>query len=415
MRQLIVTLIFFIALLLNTPSLFAGVNTFIFNSVTDTTLNPHLDHSDNKDLIDVFHHLFNNHNHPHATPPSSKTGHYHASVVPVAGYTLQTGFAVDLTGNLGFYTSEHEQANLSTITANLAYTQKSQILFPVQTNIWAKGNTYNFSGDWRYYKYPQYTYGLGGYSTTAQTNLLDYSYIRFYEAALKKVGKDFFLGVGYMLDYHWNISEKGNEDGTYSDFQKYGFSTQSVSSGVSLNLLFDNRRNSINPDGGFYANAVLRDNLTLLGSNSSWQSFLVDIRRYVKLNHHNDDVLAFWSYNWFTFNKAPYLDLPSNGWDTYNNTGRGYVQSRFRGKDMMYLESEYRFNISHNQLLGGVLFANAESFTEWGTNRFEKLLPGIGTGIRLQFNKHSRTNIALDYAFGMNGSGGVFVNLGEVF
>lgn len=385
------------------------------NNVSDLD-SLHLDQPDNKDMIDVFHYILNNHNHPHALKPATKTNHYHISVVPAVGYTLQTGFAVDLTGNLGFYTSEHNDANLSSINANIAYTAANQILFPIQTNIWTKHNKFNFQGDWRFYKYPQKTYGLGSLTTDAQGDQLDYSYIRFYESVLKNIGHDFFVGVGYQLDYHWKISEAGNMDGSLSDFSKYGLASTSTSSGISLNFLYDNRRNSINPEKGFCANAVFRNNFTFLGSNSNWQSFQLDMRKYVKLSNHSDNVLAFWSYDWLSFGgNTPYLDLASNGWDTYNNTGRGYVQSRFRGMDMLYFESEFRFKISKNHLFGGVLFANAESFSEPTTNKFTTILPGIGTGIRMQFNKHSRTNIAIDYAVGLRRQGGIFVNLGEVF
>jgi len=81
----------------------------------------------------------------------------------------------------------------------------------------------------------------------------------------------------------------------------------------------------------------------------------------------------------------------------------------------LYVESELRFNLTKNNLLGAAVFANAQSYSEWTTNKFEKILPGVGAGLRLKFNKHSRTNLAVDYAFGLNGSGGIFVNLGEVF
>jgi hypothetical protein len=40
---------------------------------------------------------------------------------------------------------------------------------------------------------------------------------------------------------------------------------------------------------------------------------------------------------------------------------------------------------------------------------------GYGAGIRIKLNKHSNTNVAIDYAFGQGGSQGIFMNLGEVF
>ena len=82
---------------------------------------------------------------------------------------------------------------------------------------------------------------------------------------------------------------------------------------------------------------------------------------------------------------------------------------------MLYGEAEYRFQLTHNGLLGGVVFANVQSFSEQNTNTFQTVAPGWGLGMRLKLNKFSRTNVALDYGWGLNGSGGVFVNLGEVF
>jgi hypothetical protein len=82
---------------------------------------------------------------------------------------------------------------------------------------------------------------------------------------------------------------------------------------------------------------------------------------------------------------------------------------------MVDLEAEYRFGILNNGLLGGVVFANAQSYSEISNNRFEVIEPAIGAGIRIKFNKFSRTNVCIDYAIGKNGSNGIFTNLGEVF
>ena len=128
------------------------------------------------------------------------------------------------------------------------------------------------------------------------------------------------------------------------------------------------------------------------------------------------NTLAFWTYDWFTLSgKPPYLNLPFTASDTYNNFGRGYIQGRFRGQNLLYCESEYRFGITKNGFFGGVVFLNAQSFSEPDTHRFKALLPGWGTGIRIKLNKFSRTNIAIDYGFGLHGSNGIFANLGEVF
>lgn len=134
------------------------------------------------------------------------------------------------------------------------------------------------------------------------------------------------------------------------------------------------------------------------------------------LQGNRKQVLALWSYNWLVLGgKPPYLDLPSTGWDGYNNSGRGFIQGRYRGEKMVYLESEYRFDITNNGLLGATIFANAESFSGLNSQKLQSVQPGAGLGLRIKLNKKSDTNIAIDYGFGTQGSKGLFVNIGEVF
>jgi hypothetical protein len=109
------------------------------------------------------------------------------------------------------------------------------------------------------------------------------------------------------------------------------------------------------------------------------------------------------------------LLLPSTGWDDPFNTGRGYIQGRYRGRNMFYLEAEYRFDILRNGFLGGVVFANAQSFSNVTYSELTTIAPGWGGGLRIKLNKESGSNLCIDYGFGLNGSRGFFVNLNEVF
>jgi hypothetical protein len=340
------------------------------------------------------------------------------AIFPAVGYTLQTRLAVIVAGNVAFFARGDTLAKLSSITSSLAVTENSQVVLPIQSNIWTKDNKYNLVGDWRISKYPQDTYGLGGTNDIdTSDNLINYSYFRLYQTLMRRINNNFYAGIGYNLDYHWNISEKGYSDGRASDFAKYpGDHYTTNSSGLSLNLLYDDRDNPINPLQGEYANIVLRNNFTFLGSDQNWQSLLVDVRKYITVGHKGN-VLAFWSYDWLVLNGTPpYLDLPSTSWDTYTNTGRGYIQGRFRSRQMLYIESEYRYHITRNGLLGGVLFANAQSFSQYpGNYSFQYVQPAAGLGLRVKLNKTSKTNIDIDYGFGLGESHGLFVNIGEVF
>lgn len=355
-----------------------------------------------------------------------RKGKLYLSALPAVGYTLITGLAGTIAANVAFYTSDDKDANVSSILTEPAYTQYHQILMPVQANIWTPGNKYNIQTDWSYKKFPQDTYGLGGEHTSSNDldkkgYQIDYSHARFYQTIFKTIRPDMFLGFGYYMDRYWNVAQKMDTTVALNsfkttDFYKYGFNSSSTSSGLTINFLYDLRRNSINPVKGYYFNIVYRNNLTFLGSDSHWQTILFDLRKYIHFPGNSKNVLGFWTYNLINLQgNPPYLAMPFTGCDTFINSGRGYIQGRFRGKSMLYFEVEYRFGILHNGLLGGVVFANAQSFTEPVTQNFENIHPACGGGLRFKLNKFSNTNVALDYGFGLNGSQGIFVNLGKCF
>jgi hypothetical protein len=143
---------------------------------------------------------------------------------------------------------------------------------------------------------------------------------------------------------------------------------------------------------------------------------LFETRKFFPLTRKWYAEMCVWTYVWLTLNgKPPYLDLPSTGWDAYNNTGREYVAGRYRGLNMLYLEAEFRFDILRNGLLGGVLFGNLQTFTEFSGSFFGPIQPGGGAGIRVKFNKNTRSNACLDYGFGSHHSSGFADNINEVF
>jgi len=378
----------------------------------DTLTNAHPDTSQ-RDIGDVLKSVFGNkqHTEPLIDTIGSKPI---ISFVPAVGYSLQTEFAATLTGNIVFRSTP--SSKISSITTSMGYTEKRQFTLPIVSTIWTKDNQFVFVGDTRFYVYPQSTYGLGSNSDIADKQHMRYNLFRLSEVVLKQVTGNFFLGAGYRLDQHWNISYKEPEDGGKSDYETYGATSRSTSSGISLNALFDSRDNAVNASKGFYAAVQYYDHARFLGSNTNWQSIVIDVRKYYNLPEGSDNVIAFWSYDWLVLSgKPPYLDLPSTSWDTYSTTGRGYIQSRFRGAQMVYLESEYRFKILANGLIGGVVFLNGESFSAAPGTKLESIQPGYGPGLRIKLSKVSKTNLDIDYGFGNQGSNGLFLTVGEVF
>lgn len=336
------------------------------------------------------------------------------SLAPAAGYTLEGGPIAVVTVNASFYTSNPSTTNLSVFTFGGQYSLRNQLMVPIISDIWSKNNKYDWLGDWRYYSYPSSTYGLGANTSLSRADATYYSYVKVYQEVLRHFGSNYYAGIGYNFDDHYNITD--NDDATdyhvYSNEVTNGLA-RTISSGPTVHLMYDSRSNINNPKDALLASVLFRDNFTVLGSTENWQYLQVEIRKYIKLSSH--DVLAIWNWNEFTNGPAPYFDLPADQWDTYSNTARGFIQGFYRGTNFVYLEAEYRFGITHNGLLGGVIFSNAGSATQWPGNKFEYIDPGEGVGLRVKFNKYSDVNLCIDYAVGLDGSHGFFFNLGEVF
>ena len=337
------------------------------------------------------------------------------SLIPVVGYSLHTGLTGVIATSTTFY-SDNERKKNSRILINGNYSVYHQYWFTVISNIFFEKLKLHLTGDTRYYKFPTITYGLGPKSTFSNPLHIDYSYLRFYQVAFREIAPNLFVGMGYNLDLHWNIEADSVPGSDLDQFVRYQKGNQSISSGISLNIQYDNRKNAVNPQNGIYANIQVRPKLTFLGSNKNWQSLLIDIRHYVKLPVSSHNILAFWSYNVITLSGTPpYLDLPSIGWDNYSTTGRGYAPGRYTGRNLIYFESEYRFSLTGNGLLGGVIFGNAQSIPNSISDNIRPIIPGVGFGLRIKINKFSGTNLAIDYGFGIRGSHGFFFNMGEVF
>lgn len=335
------------------------------------------------------------------------------SMVPAIGYTLEAGLDGSVTANLSFFTADPNTTYMSTIATIAQYSIRNQFVAPIMSRIWLKDNKIKLVGDWRFYSYPSKTYGLGDNTSFNSVDNVNYYYVQIHEIGYYHFLSHYYIGGGYYYDNHWDL-----RDYTYpseTDFLLYDNNLNStISSGPVVTVMYDNRANANNPQGGFYGSLLYRYNTTLLGSISNWQYFEAEFRKYFKLNPNL--ILAFWNRDLITWGGyVPYFDLPANGFGTEHFTGRGYIQSRFRGTDQFYGESELRFGITRNGLLGGVVFTNAETVPNWPNNTFTAIFPAGGAGLRIKFNKFSDVNICIDYAVGIGGSHGFFFNLGEVF
>ena len=342
----------------------------------------------------------------------SKDGDLLFSVIPVAP---ASGDKVAVSAiNASFYVGE--ESNISTIYF-FPYTDfKESYGLLLSPNIWLDKNKWNAVGDFRFIHNGSAEYGLGAATSIANPINIEYEQVRTYFTGQTRVIRHLYAGAGYNLDVFYSVKENPNAEQPVNDFNTYPYGTGSntTSSGITFNILRDNRKNQINPTNGFYTAAIFKVNNKSMGSTYDWGSFYLDTRKYISLSNKRHKVWAFRTFYWGTYGDVPYLNLPATFQDISGRAGRGYSPNRFRGKQMIYGEAEYRFDISSRGFLGGVVFANFQSLTEPGDEKFQYVKPAAGAGLRLKFNRNSDTNLTLDLAYGKDGMA-FHINLGEFF
>ena len=376
------------------------------------------------------------------------------AVIPAIGYNPALGFLVGVVGTFGMYLGAPADTTMSSLNALVLLTTKSQLVIQMGSTLMTVRNDWELQGDWRFLLYNQETYGLGtstsplaygvtinGWGSTEAIpggQPMKFDLIRLHEKVLRKVlGGHLYAGGSFLFDRYFGIVDESLDlsatvpvvTSHYAYSTLYGFDTSAyTTSGVAADVLYDSRDSSINPYVGLYAGLSLQLFPTWLGSSQASTYVGCDLRYYLGLS---DDVprnvLAFWVLaSGVTSGHRPYLALPSVGWDAKGTTGRGYVQGRFRGTAEVYAEAEWRFRITDNGFLGGALFVNAETFSrpavslpaygysQAASDLFQVVRPAGGFGLRFLMNRESRTNVRLDFGWGVD-SFAIYLGSGEVF
>lgn len=388
-----------------------------------------------KDLGDLVHGLFNKKDKPRKPPRK-----FMALVLPNISSNPSNGFVLGVGGTFNWYMGPHELTLVSAAPFNVALTSRKQLISFVKPNIYTKNNTWFLQGDWRFYLYSQPTYGLGtnapdsgnlpdgfhwegeGGSLESVSFPMKYNFLRAHEIVNRKIRSNLYAGIGYHLDYYYKIQDVNlhldsnppllTPHYTYSE--KYGYNPEAyMLSGLSTNLVYDSRDNQANPYKGFYANINYRYNFTFLGSDQTCSELWLEFRTYLKLSKQTPrHMIGFWVFGDFNLTgHMPYLTLPYLGGDQRARSGRGYINGRFRGRNLIYGEVEWRFPILPcSKILGGVVFINATTTDNpnQNINLFSYIKPAAGFGLRIMINKHFRTNINLDFAIGSKSQGFYF-------
>ena len=203
-------------------------------------------------------------------------------------------------------------------------------------------------------------------------------------------------------------------------------------SGLGVNVVWDNRDNLLNPRKGAFADIGSVFYRDYLGSDFNYSNLRMDVRKY--WNPFKNHTFAIRGNTYWTFASAG--EVPIRGLSRVGGGDliRGYFRGTFQDRNLISFESEYRLPFWKDDVdapiskfwkrMGMVFFVSgAQVYGDIESLDIGELNYAVGSGLRILFNKESRLNLRIDYAFGLspdsNGPGsrqtGLYFFLAEAF
>ena len=327
--------------------------------------------------------------------------------LPVVYYTPETRFGF---GALGMRLFSLDATDTTVRTSNVQlyglYTLNKQLMISPSYTLFFPEEKYILDGNLAYFKFPRYYYGIGNNLPETNEELVDYTLIRFENRFLRKLDQQLFGGIQWNYYKVYNVEQE--EGGLLESTQPYGWNGYTAS-GVGAAVVFDSRDLVVNPSGGAYLELGAVFNGRLTGSEYTFNHYTLDARKYYQL-HPNRHILALQVYGNFTSGEVPFLQLSQLGSATIM---RGYYQGRYRDKNLLAAQAEYRLPIWWR--IGAAAFAGlGDVAPELDEFSVSTLKPSYGLGLRFMVNESEKVNIRFDYAWGTETSG-FYLEITEAF
>ena len=286
------------------------------------------------------------------------------------------------------------------------YTQNKQYMTGVTPEIYFKEGTYKGSGDFGYLYFPDKFYGIG--NDTSKDDEEDYTsrLFRIKPILQRKMYSNLYIGFQYDFA-HAKVTE--TEEGKLLNSGTISGSEGGSASGIGVIVTRDSRDNNLYPTSGSYHQFSATSYGSVLGSDFTYNSYLLDLRHYKPV--FSKYILAFRGVIGTNTGNPPFQILNEIGSLGYYL--RGYTQSRFVDKNVVAFQAECRLPLFGR--LGLVGFAGCGQVAR----KFEKislkeLKPSAGFGIRFALIPEQKVNLRIDLGMGKDDSS-FDINILEVF
>lgn len=327
-------------------------------------------------------------------------------LLPILYYTPETKIAG---GAAVMYYYRNSGSKLSsrpsTIIPSLIYTQNKQIMAELSTYLYWKDEEYYSEGYLAYIKFPAKFYGIG--NNTSEDDEEEYTprLVRFKISLQRKVRPGFYLGLRYEFERRKLTEVK--KDGILEKGDILG-SERGVASGAGILASWDTRNSVFSPSSGGFHQFSVTLLKSALGSDYDFNRYTLDLRQYFPL--FSTHVIAFQGYMSSTTGDPPFQMLSLLGGQRMM---RGHYEGRYRDKNMIVLQAEYRMPVWWRFGLAG--FAGFGDVADKVSNfQLSSFKYSLGAGVRYQISPEEGINVRLDFGFG-EGTSGLYITLNEAF
>jgi outer membrane protein assembly factor BamA len=303
--------------------------------------------------------------------------------------------------------SRLNQSAPSAISAFAAYTTHKQVITELGAELYLDQNRLRVNGGIGYEEFPTTFWGIGNDVPSSAEAAYTPRSLGLELSVAREFAPSWYWGVGFEAT-HRRLAEV-ESGGKLSSRSVPGAADGRVV-GLGVGLVRDTRDNTVYPrNGGLYEFSVARYD-GVLGSDHEYTSVTLDMRQYQSpLQAH---VLAIRLLGETKFGNPPFDALPELGGDELL---RGYYGGRFRDKNLVAFQAEYRIPVFWR--FGIVGFAEAGQVADaLNDMRFSRTKVSAGGGLRFLLSPKEGLALRLDYGWGFDTStSGFYISLGEAF
>ncbi|MVN76888.1 BamA/TamA family outer membrane protein [Hymenobacter sp. HMF4947] len=348
--------------------------------------------------------------------------------IPVLFYQDETGLGYGLGGLLSGRLGQDTATRASNARVQYWTTQKSQSLLQFVHTIYSPDEKFYLNGEISYYDNLLYYYGIGNNTLKANESAVANKLFIVNQRIEKRIAPKMFAGVLYRFTRTSQIQPDNNTtDGSKPNYffdsdngrldQRQREATSI--SGVGPVFTLDTRDVALAAFHGDLLDISATFNGKYLGSDYNFVRYQIDARHFQPI-FSTKTILALQFLGQFHSGNVPWRELAGLGANLggtlYNNANlmRGVYEQRYRDRQMAVFQAELRQKLFWR--IDGAAFG---SVGQVGNNFSDYSFNGIkaagGLGARFNFIRRDRVNLRLDYAWGPDGSTGLYFAIGEAF